>query len=196
MQQNTLRYEAPPPGQRFLYRESLAAALATHAQPHFCYANVWHALRGLTALQEAMLVEGWVVIASPGSVHVIEHCWCELSGRGIIDPSLVLLLGEPIPPVCFFAGARRARQEIAAISCEQLPLVRTAGPYGADGQGHPGYRRAYELAFAQAMRLASAMNPPAQITVEPALAPAQPIQQPIRFTVQIVSSQAFRKGAR
>lgn len=174
------------------YDFSLAVALLTGAVPHFCYANAWHALLACPDLQEASLVEGWIVLEQPTQVTLIEHGWCEYAGHLILDPSLVLLM-KRTQPVLYVPGVCRDRAEVQRLSCADLPLVRSVGTYGPDGMGHPAYRAAYAAAHEQAMKLVEASAPPKRLIVQPCVAPQT---DHLTLGVRVISSLDVGRGAR
>src|SRR5947209_19059648 len=94
------------------YEPSLAIAWATGAVPHYCYANVWHALTELESLRNASLIEGWIVLEQPSKVSLIEHGWLEDAAGSILDPSLVLLVRKS-QAVFYFPALRRDQRTVA-----------------------------------------------------------------------------------
>jgi hypothetical protein len=174
------------------YELSLVVAFATGAAPHYCYANVWHAIMELLLLQDARLVEGWIVLEQQTQVSVTEHCWCECPDGLIIDPSLVLLVRRGYP-IFYFSGIRHARSEVENLSCRDLPYVRSVGIYGPDGMGHADYRAAYHAAYEQARTRVAASAPPKSLIVQPsALPPAE--SGPGKLAMRIVSSRTFLRS--
>jgi len=175
------------------YELSLAVAFSTRALPHYCYANVWHAMTECDVLQDAHLVEGWIALESEAQISLIEHCWCECKGLLIVDPSIVLLAGCEMQ-VCYFPGIRRSRREVLSLACSELPSVHSVGIYESDRMAHTEYRAAYLAAYEHALALASLHHPPKKLIIQPS---QFPMAEGIRttFKIQIVSSEAFLRGS-
>ncbi len=169
------------------YELSLMVAFATGAEPNYCYANAWHAILELPLLQDAQLVEGWIVLEQPPQISVIEHCWCEYADGLIVDPSIVLLIQKG-HPVFYFPGIRHDRQAVEILPCCALPYVCSVGTYGPDGMGHASYRAAYYAACKQARTRVAASSSPKSIIVQPSVLPPA---EPGRRAVRIVSLDTF-----
>lgn len=175
------------------YELSLAVACVTGAQPHYCYANAWHAITELALLRDARLVEGWIVLEEEGlQVSLVEHCWCEYANGLIVDPSLVLLIRRG-HPVFYFSGIRRDRSEVEMLSSRDLPRVRSVGTYGPDGMGQTEYRTAYRAAYAWAETCAAACDPQKKLIIQPCVLPTAE-SVPGKLAVRIVSSRTFLRG--
>jgi hypothetical protein len=175
---------------KLAYELSLVVAFATGAEPNYCYTNAWHAILELPLLQDARLVEGWIVLEQT-QISVIEHCWCECPDGLIVDPSLVLLIRRN-HPVFYFAGIRRDRSEVERLTCRELPYVRSVGSYGSDGMGHTGYRAAYQVAYEQARKLTVASSPPKSLIVQPSVLPSAKLSAG-KLAMRIDSSSTFFK---
>jgi len=181
-----------PPESKLSYERSLAVALATGAEAHWCYANAWNALQEIPFLRDAALVEGFLVLEQPTCLSVIEHGWCAGADARIIDPSLVLLVG-PTHPVWYFPAIWHNQAARQALSCDDLPSGRAYGTPSNEGWRHPDYQRAYQAAFTWAKRRAQAANPHKKLVVEWSIAPFA--MSPHRSLIaRIVSSSAFLKG--
>jgi hypothetical protein len=172
------------------YKLSLMVAFITDAQPNYCYANTWHAITDLAMLQDAQLIEGWIVLEQEMRVLLIEHCWCETADGLIVDPSIVLLFPQS-QPVRYFSGIRRDQFEVKMLTCRDLPYVRSVGTYGSDGMGHTDYRAAYHAASAQASAWVSESDPPKSLIVQPSIPPRADSER-VNLTVRIVSSTNFQ----
>lgn len=174
------------------YDLSLVVAFATGAEPNYCYANAWHAITELPLLQDAHLIEGWIVLEQESQVALIEHCWCKCVDGLIVDPSIVLLVRKT-HPVLYFSGIQRDRAEVEKLSCHSLPYVCSVGTYGPNGMGHADYRSAYGAAYAQARTSAAAHCPQKNLIVQPS---ARPLAEASlkKLAVHIGSSATFLRG--
>lgn len=172
------------------YELSLALALSTGAVPHQCYANAYHACEALSNWPTLCLIEGWMVLEQVGQVAVIEHAWCEGDDL-ILDPSLVLLGPWSLcQGARYIPGVRHKADALRALTCRDLPWVRTCGQFGPDGMGQPEYHAAYEAAKAFAMQLANIVSPAKAVVIQPCIAfHAEHKRRDLR--VQIISSRAF-----
>ena len=140
---------------RFL--ESLELASAIHAERDRCWRNAVLAMLHYPSLyQGGCYVEGWIVIPRETIIEVIEHGWTCLAKSQeeprVLDPSIVLR-EHSTSLVFYFPGLLVACEQLCEqVQGQMLPLVCHT-VYGDDGMLHPGYKRAYDQACAQAREL-------------------------------------------
>jgi hypothetical protein len=176
------------------YGLSALVARLTGARSHHCWKNAWQALIELPHLfLEGRYVEGWAVYERGNQVCVLEHGWDALpAGRGIVDPSIVLLVGMR-HPVAYFPGLAYTWTETLAFGGQPLPrALETSG--GDDGL-HPDYRRAFEQAMAYATTLVDTAPVPMEVSLRraapPPELPATVEAERLEYTVRIVSSSTL-----
>ena len=145
------------------YQLSLEVARLIRAQKHRCWYNARDALAQLPALfLLAWYVEGWVVVPTEQEIQVIEHGWVEYRGGRIVDPSIVLLIGED-QHIDSFPGIKLSRLLMQEVPLDLiLPLARLVSQSN-DGLGHPDYKAAYDATLARAEQFALTLRKPVQV---------------------------------
>ncbi|GHO98661.1 hypothetical protein KSF_087090 [Reticulibacter mediterranei] len=130
------------------------------------YDNAWRAwLAFPNECEQAMLIEGFLVIDLPEEVILCEHGWLQQKDGSIIDPTILV---QPLPPgarVFYVAGVQRTRLEVAVLlgKPQQFPAVRSDPRFGEDGMGHPQYRAAFLAARDHCLLRARLGSPPKEI---------------------------------
>lgn len=124
------------------------------AEPLRCWRNAALAVMLLPELFAfGRYVEGWIVIPREKRIEIVEHGWCTLPNRSIVDPS-ILLIEKRDQHISYIPGYVLSR---GMLSCllpgSTLPLICHTH-YGDDGMRHKGYQQAYHNAWQQALDLA------------------------------------------
>jgi hypothetical protein len=138
--------------QRLDIETSLFVAASIAAEPNACWGNAWDALVDFPDFfLGGAYIEGWLVIETETEIHIIEHGWCHMADRCVVDPTIVFLAGD-WRTACYFAGYRLSSCQVAQIATGRtipLPVVRNSG-YRENGLEHADYRCAYEAARKEA----------------------------------------------
>lgn len=132
------------------YHHSFLLAHVIRAEPLRCWRNAVLAVGLFPQLfAGGAYVEGWVVVPKDHFVEIVEHGWARTAEPRILDPTMVLR-EPPTQPLSYYPGLEVATQHLVQRTQGQvLPLVCHT-TFGPAGMGHPGYKRAYDLAWLQA----------------------------------------------